>query len=237
MTVRRVSWIGLAALCVALSSIGCAEKQAAPDPNAKTEAQLQQEAAAARMKEEATALEQRAAQMQQAARDVANEVAEDAPGTLAASVETVRAKAAEVEQLTSALAEASGEGWDGAKARLEAALGELDQVRGAAAQAAAQWRDREAQAAAARADGKSPINPDTGLIEGLDGGQYEQYLVSVVEKVQLTLRRKGLYAGPADGVFDMPTLQAVGEFQAQESLQKSGVPSPMTRGRLFSDGA
>jgi peptidoglycan hydrolase-like protein with peptidoglycan-binding domain len=240
MNLNRLSLIGAASLCAALLSLGCPEKEVAPDPDVKTEEQLAQEAEAARIKEETTALQERASRLGEAAARIAGSVTRDGetvPGALESSIAAVQAKAADVEQLASALTGTSGETWDDAKNRLEAALAELDRAREAAAQAAADWSAREAEALAARADGKSPINPETGLIEGLDGGQYEQYLVSVTEKVQNILRGKGLYAGPADGVFDTPTLEAVGAFQEQESLQRSGVPSPMTRARLFSDDA
>lgn len=240
MNLNRSSLIGAATLCAALLFLGCPKKEVAPDPDVKTEEQLRQEAEAARMQEETVALQERAASLREAAASLAGSATQDGdtvPGALESSIATVQAKAADVEQLTSALAGASGDAWDGAKSRLEAALAELDQAREAAAQAAADWSEREAEALAARAGGKSPIDPETGLIEGLDGGQYEQYLVSVTEKVQNILRGKGLYAGPADGVFDTPTLEAVGAFQEQESLQRSGVPSPMTRARLFAGDA
>ena len=54
-------------------------------------------------------------------------------------------------------------------------------------------------------------------------------------KVQERLLGLGLYAGPADGTFCEPTLDAVGAFQEAQDLHVSGVPSPMTRERLFAD--
>ena len=71
------------------------------------------------------------------------------------------------------------------------------------------------------------------MIVGLDGGDYEQYLPSAVERAQARLRDLGLYAGPVDGELGKPTMEALGEFQRQHELQVSGVQSPMTRARLY----
>ena len=67
------------------------------------------------------------------------------------------------------------------------------------------------------------------LMLGLDGGQYSPYLTTVVEEVQRFLFEQDLYDGPVTGVLDVDTMNALGEFQEQNGLAKSGVPSPNTR--------
>lgn len=71
------------------------------------------------------------------------------------------------------------------------------------------------------------------LVEGLDGGEYEAYKPSVIEKVQTALQQKGLYEGDIDGRLSEATMQAIRTFQEQHGIQPSGVPSPYTRQALF----
>lgn len=75
----------------------------------------------------------------------------------------------------------------------------------------------------------------SSLVEGLDGGEYEAYKPSVIEKVQRALQEKELYEGEVDGRLDEATMQAIQSFQEQEGIQASGVPSPYTRQALFGD--
>lgn len=67
------------------------------------------------------------------------------------------------------------------------------------------------------------------LMLGLDGGDYEPYLPSVVVEVQKTLQSEGIYSGEITGILDKPTMEALGEFQKQHDLAVSGVPTPRTR--------
>jgi hypothetical protein len=71
------------------------------------------------------------------------------------------------------------------------------------------------------------------LIQGLDGGDYEPYAPRVIERVQEALRSQGLYSGEVNGLLDQATMEALGEFQKQHSLQVCGVPTPSTRRVLF----
>jgi murein L,D-transpeptidase YcbB/YkuD len=70
------------------------------------------------------------------------------------------------------------------------------------------------------------------LITGLDGQEYEPYKTSVIEDVQTALQSEGVYSGQVNGVLDEATMQAVGEFQEQNGIHVSGVPSPKTREAL-----
>jgi hypothetical protein len=71
------------------------------------------------------------------------------------------------------------------------------------------------------------------LVLGLDGGEYDPYSVSAVQEVQQALKTRGLYAGSISGVLDQATMQAIGEFQKNNSLQACGVPTPHTREMLL----
>ncbi len=70
------------------------------------------------------------------------------------------------------------------------------------------------------------------MIQGLDGGSYENVCPSVMKNVQVALQAKGLYAGPISGVLDEATLNAIGEYQKANGLRVSGVPSPATRAAM-----
>jgi hypothetical protein len=71
------------------------------------------------------------------------------------------------------------------------------------------------------------------LIAGLDGALYEPYRPVAVERVQRALRDRGLYAGPMNGVLDLPTMQSIYAFQeATHNLQRCGIPTPHTRKML-----
>lgn len=74
-----------------------------------------------------------------------------------------------------------------------------------------------------------------GLIVGLDGGTYQPYKPEVVSKVQAALAQKGFYKGEINGTLDKPTMTAIGEFQKQNGLTVSGVPSPSTRKALLTE--
>ena len=70
------------------------------------------------------------------------------------------------------------------------------------------------------------------MITGLDGKEYEPYKTSVIEAVQAALQRVGVYSGAVNGVLDETTMQAIGEFQKQNGIHVSGIPSPKTREAL-----
>ena len=70
------------------------------------------------------------------------------------------------------------------------------------------------------------------MIEGLDGGRYENYYPSVVKNVQTALQTEGLYGGPLSGVLDEATSNALAEYQKANNLRVSGVPTPRTREKL-----
>ena len=70
------------------------------------------------------------------------------------------------------------------------------------------------------------------MIEGADGGRYENYYPSVVKNVQTALQTEGLYEGPISGVLDEMTSNALVEYQKANNLRASGVPTPRTRQAL-----
>lgn len=228
--------IFLVVLGLALGTGACDREPAPPKEPVKSEEEIRREQEAARRADQTAALAQRVSQVTGSAGDLRARVEGmqfGAPASVQARVDEVVGKSAEPERLLVELQQASGDAWEAAHSRLEAALTEVEGARATAATALEEWQGKEQQALAARQDAESPVDPATGLIRGLDGGDYEQYLISVVEKVQEHLRRQGKYAGPVDGRFDRATLEAVGRFQEEHELQVSGVPSPMTRGRLF----
>lgn len=75
------------------------------------------------------------------------------------------------------------------------------------------------------------------LVRGLDGGDYEPYAPSVVERVQQALQTQGLYSGAIDGILGEATMEAIAQFQRQNNLQVCGVPTPQTRRLLMQQGA
>lgn len=73
---------------------------------------------------------------------------------------------------------------------------------------------------------------DVNLIVGLDGGTYEPYSPSTIREVQTALKAAGVYAGEPNGILDEATMKAIGEYQTENGIQVSGVPSPQTREAL-----
>jgi peptidoglycan hydrolase-like protein with peptidoglycan-binding domain len=71
------------------------------------------------------------------------------------------------------------------------------------------------------------------VVTGLDGATYEAYLPSTIKQVQQALKDKGMYSGEVNGVLDKATMDAVAEFQKQNHIEASGVPSPDTRDLLL----
>jgi hypothetical protein len=75
------------------------------------------------------------------------------------------------------------------------------------------------------------------LIAGLDGDTYEPIRTEIIERVQETLKTRGLYSGPINGVLDLPTMKAVYAFQRERRITPlSGVPTPQTR-RMIEQGS
>ena len=67
------------------------------------------------------------------------------------------------------------------------------------------------------------------LLLGLNGGEYPPYAASFVKEVQRFLFEHDFYEGPVTGVLDEQTMEAIGEFQGENGIVQSGVPSPETR--------
>jgi peptidoglycan hydrolase-like protein with peptidoglycan-binding domain len=89
-----------------------------------------------------------------------------------------------------------------------------------------------AAALLAGATSASAATQGHGLMKGLDGGHYLAYKPSVVRKTQQELEHKGLYKGKIDGILGPETMHATAEFQKQNGLHVSGVPTPATRHKL-----
>ena len=71
------------------------------------------------------------------------------------------------------------------------------------------------------------------LIAGFDGALYEPYRPADIQRVQKTLRDRGLYTGPMNGILDLPTMKSIYAFQeATNNLQRCGIPTPYTRKML-----
>lgn len=234
---RQFNWILSAILVASLALAACSKPEPAPveDP-AAAEEQRRLEEEKARRAEAVQALDNRLESLEGSIQGLVDSAqSADLPSSLADSTAGLSAKLSEVKSLQAELSSAAGDAWETARQRLDAALGELESAASTATTAVSEWTAREQAALEARASAGSLIDPETGLLKGLDGGDYEPYKVSTVERVQERLRTLGLYAGPADGVFGAPLREAVGSFQEQEGLPASGVPSPITRSRLFAD--
>lgn len=232
MMVHRRSLAMALAAVLALGAFACGDRETAPAEPVKTEEEIRLEQEAARRAEETAALADRASGLVASAGDLGGGSGA-LPESLEAGVSAVREKSGEVERLLAELQGAGADQWEAAKSRLEAALAELESASSDASTSVQDWRSREAAVLAAREEGESPIDPESGLIQGLDGGDYEPYKDSVIERVQALMREQGRYAGPADGRLDRHLMEALGSFQEEQELQVSGVPSPMTRSRLF----
>ena len=70
------------------------------------------------------------------------------------------------------------------------------------------------------------------LISGLDGAMYAPYPSATIRRVQEALRERGAYAGPINGILDLPTMRSIYLFQEANNLQRCGVPTPRTRKML-----
>lgn len=83
------------------------------------------------------------------------------------------------------------------------------------------------------ARGEEKPRPTGPVVTGLDGANYLGYRPGLVRKAQEALKSKDLYAGEINGELDEATMKAMGEFQKQNSLPATGVPTPKTRAKLF----
>ena len=77
-----------------------------------------------------------------------------------------------------------------------------------------------------------PTHQSNGFVKGVDGGHYLAYKPSIVRETQQALENNGLYSGQIDGRLDAATMRAIADFQGQNRLQRSGVPTPHTRHAL-----
>lgn len=227
-------------LIAATAALSCREQEVAPAETPATEEQAlleRQEQEAARRAEEVAALEVRLSAVTASVAELKSTLGSaQNPVELEDSTRDLDTHLESNQKLLTELRDAQGHAWTDLRDRLLEALNRLEQRSESTAESVSDWKQREQAAREARHDMTLPIVAKSGLIEGLDGGDYEPYLVSIVEGVQRRLRAEGLYAGEADGYFDLTTRDAVGRFQEREGLAVSGVPSPRTRARLFTHG-
>lgn len=226
----------LLTILMAAVAVGCRKEETPVETPGAAEKALEEQRRqeAARRAEEAAGLDARASALTAKVAELKSSLGPgESPVQLEEQVAAFETRLASLPDLLAALEGAEGDAWSAARDRLTEALAAAERKAQSVAAAAADWTARQQAAREARSSMEMPIDPETGLILGLDGGDYEPYLVSVVERVQQRLRALGLYAGEADGYFDVTTREAVGRFQEGEGLHVSGVPSPMTRARLF----
>lgn len=75
------------------------------------------------------------------------------------------------------------------------------------------------------------------LVLGLDGQLYYAYNEATIREVQSVMKKRGLYAGPVNGVLDPPTMESIYAFQeANKYMLRCGVPTPRTR-KLLEQGS
>jgi hypothetical protein len=147
--------------------------------------------------------------------------------SLRGAVEGLERRVEDAERALSRLEAAGTDDWERARSETTTALDDLrEHVDRISA-------DLEGQKRVLRARNEDERKPVVGLFEGLDGGEYDAYLVSVVRDVQRALRERDYYDGPADGYLGKPTMEALARFQEDQSLARSGVPTPETRRRLL----
>lgn len=79
---------------------------------------------------------------------------------------------------------------------------------------------------------KEQLAANSDLVLGLDGAAYPPYKPSAIEWVQKKLKDLELYEGEVDGKLDQSTKEAIAEFQKNQGIHASGIPSPRTRSAL-----
>lgn len=126
------------------------------------------------------------------------------------------------------LRESSSGKWQQQRDRVQNLLDEAD-----SAYAASQTRLADLQRRGREKESVQAKRAKTGTLVGLDGVPYPTYRASVVERVQQALQEKGLYDGPSDGFLGKETMQAIAQFQKDNGLYVSGIPSPRTRAMLL----
>jgi len=209
-----------------LTACGGRGEKASPTPTAEQSAEQEKAAEAARQ------LEARKQQLQQAEQAVSQIKSEAA--TVPAQDEELQKTLADLDQATSA-AQSQLEG--------EGAAAALDKVTALEKQANDRLAELKAEEQAARsalqaqydavvAKGE-PVPP--GVVRGFDGELYLDYLPRAVEQAQSELKAKGFYDGAATGKLDEDTRVAISRFQQLNGLLVTGIPTPYTRAKLYTE--
>jgi chromosome segregation ATPase len=233
----------LSIMLVALAGTACEDTSPPATPEAETQAPAEREGTAEAAQQKREEQEQERRTMQASVEDAerrlgdlesriratqadAEQVASDIDPELRSELDDLNAELREAREAAESFAQSGIEAWESRRRDVMEDLDALEQR----VEESAERLDGQKEVLAAREAG---IEPVTGEVVALDGGNYDAYLVSVVERVQEALRKRGYYRGPVDGVLGEPTMKAIADYQREHGLHPSGVPSPMTRKKLL----
>ncbi len=226
----RVS-ISILAIFMVLALAACsgggdegADQEQAATGDAATTAAAEQERAVdvvsarlAKLRQDVTALEQQAGDEE----------------VDASQITALSGRLAEADRGIQNLQGASLDSWQNAKTTAEGTLDGLERsysqvssdVNGEIARVQAERREREEK--------RAQEMLATGLVMGLDGEPYAVPGKGTLEKVQKTMKDRGLFRGEVSGHLSERTMTAVAAFQEQNGLAVTGVPAPYTRSVLY----
>ncbi len=151
----------------------------------------------------------------------------------ASQITALSGRLAEADRGIQNLQGASLDSWQNAKTTAEGTLDGLERsysqvssdLNGEIARVQAERREREEK--------RAQEMLATGLVMGLDGEPYAVPGKGTLEKVQKTMRDRGLFRGEVSGHLSERTMKAVAAFQEQNGLAVTGVPAPYTRSVLY----
>ncbi len=151
----------------------------------------------------------------------------------ASQITALSGRLAEADRGIQNLQGASLDSWQNAKTTAEGTLDGLERsysqvssdVNGEIARVQAERREREEK--------RAQEMLATGLVMGLDGEPYAVPGKGTLEKVQETMKDRGLFRGEVSGHLSERTMTAVAAFQEQNDLAVTGVPAPYTRSVLY----
>ncbi len=211
------------AACSGGGDEGADQEQAATGDAATTAAAEQERAVdvvsarLAKLRQDVTALEQKAGDEE----------------VDASQITALSGRLAEADRGIQNLQGASLDSWQNAKTTAEGTLDGLERsysqvssdLNGEIARVQAERREREEK--------RAQEMLATGLVMGLDGEPYAVPGKGTLEKVQKTMKDRGLFRGEVSGHLSERTMTAVAAFQEQNDLAVTGVPAPYTRSVLY----
>ena len=216
------------AACSGGGDEGADQRQAATGDTANTSAEQERSRAVdavsarlAKLRQDVTALEQKAG---------GEEVD-------ASQITALSGRLAEADRGIQNLQGASLDSWQSAKTTAE---GTLDGLERSYSQVSSDVNDEIGRVQAERREREEKRAQEmraTGLVMGLDGEPYAVPDKGTLEKVQTTMRDRGLFRGEVSGHLSERTMTAVAAFQEQNGLAVTGVPAPYTRTVLYAPPA